>query len=155
MYSIFSQKLLVETKRTERKKSRKQWLAKYKAELLFLKCILKKVNTLNVEFQTGHFRLHLLNTIVSCEYIGILLKEAALISLNLSDIWITLRITGIWMAFTTLHKNHIDGDFGRFKRDCIKLLIKLCYQINLCLPLNENSVEYLIGKWGKMPITNE
>ena len=51
--------------------------------LLFLEYILKKVNALNVEFQSEHFRLHLLHTMVSCEYKSMLacfIKDDVLIS---------------------------------------------------------------------------
>ncbi|XP_029651387.1 uncharacterized protein LOC115224669 [Octopus sinensis] len=57
--------------------------------LLFLHYILKKVNALNVEFQSEHFRLHLLHTLVSSEYKSILncfIKEGVLAVSKLSDI---------------------------------------------------------------------
>lgn len=123
--------------------------------LLFLEYILKKVNALNVEFQSEHFRLHLLHTMVSCEYQSILscfIKEDVLISSKLSDIDLSnaanhkdmndIYLGGRTMSY--LVQNPIDGDFSRFKTDCINFLIELCSQIRRRLPLDENGVFTLL-----------
>ena len=39
-----------------------------KRMLLFLQCILQKVNAINTEFQSEHFRLHQLYTMITSEY---------------------------------------------------------------------------------------
>ena len=57
--------------------------------LLFLKFILKKIDTLNFEFQSKEFRLHQVHRSISDEYRTILslyIKETVLASMQLSEI---------------------------------------------------------------------
>lgn len=57
--------------------------------LLFLNCVLKKVDAMNVEFQSEHFRLDKLYSMICCEYRNILrmlIKEDVLVSEKLSII---------------------------------------------------------------------
>ena len=56
---------------------------------LFLQYILQKVNAINTEFQSEHFRLHQLYTMITSEYKSILncfIKEEILFAKNLSEI---------------------------------------------------------------------
>ena len=49
--------------------------------LLFLNYVLDKVNNLNIEFQSEHFRLHVLHSMVYSEYkniLGCFIKEEAI-----------------------------------------------------------------------------
>ena len=57
--------------------------------LLFLQYILQKVNAINTEFQSEHFRLHQLYTMITSEYKSFLncfIKEEILLAKKLSEI---------------------------------------------------------------------
>ncbi|XP_067122933.1 zinc finger protein 862-like [Centruroides vittatus] len=60
-----------------------------KHTFVFLQYVLHKVNVLNTEFQSEHFRLHVLYSMISAEYRNILsmfIKEETLLTTNLSEI---------------------------------------------------------------------
>ena len=57
--------------------------------LLFLQYILQKMNAINTKFQSEHFRLHQLYTMITSEYKSILncsIKEEILLAKKLSEI---------------------------------------------------------------------
>ena len=57
--------------------------------LLFLQYILQKVNAINTEFQSEHFQLHQIYTMITSEYKSILncfINEEILFAKNLSEI---------------------------------------------------------------------
>ena len=123
-----------------------------KPMLLFLQYILKKVNILNCEFQSEHFRLHLLYTTISSEYKNILsfyIKDAVLHSEKLSEInpndeRTYKPIKDIYLggnALAHLIREPFDKvTEERFKTDCLKFLVELCNQIRKRFPLNEDSL---------------
>ena len=126
-----------------------------KPMLLFLEYILTKVNALTEEFQSEHFRLHLLYAKVSFEYQSILscfIKDDVLFSSKLSDIdpgnranykdMKDVYLGGRTMSY--LKQNPIDCDTNKFKTDCIHFLIELCYQMKRRFPLDESSVFALL-----------
>ena len=121
--------------------------------LLFLQYILQKMNALNIEFQSEHFRLHVLHAMVSTEYKSILscfIKDEILQSRKLSqidpqDVRNQKNTNDVYLggqAFAHLICNPFQDESGtkRFKTDCLKFLIELSNQIRQKLPLDENGL---------------
>lgn len=120
--------------------------------LVFLEYVLQKVNALNTEFQSEHFRLHLLHKMVSLEYSNILscfIKQEVMASFKLSEIDIRnekfyKKLEDLYLggrAMALLSKEPL-GDQGEknFKTDCLKFLVELAKQIKQRFPLDEDGV---------------
>ena len=121
--------------------------------LLFLQYILQKVNVLNLEFQSGHFRLHQLYITVSSKYKSILsffIKE---------DILQAKKLSTIDPCNKSNHKNVDDVYLGgramshlikepfkddaltlRFRNDCLKVLVELAFQMRKRFPFSEDGI---------------
>lgn len=121
--------------------------------LLFLQYILHKVNTLNTEFQSEGFRLHVLHSRISTEYRDILscfVKEELILAHSLSEIDPTdksvhkpidsVYLGGRAMAHLAKEPLHDPAYTNRFKTDCVNFLVELCVQIRKRFPLNDDSV---------------
>ena len=121
--------------------------------LCFLQYILQKVNKLNIEFQSEHFRLHVLFSMVSSEYKDILsffIKEDVLNSHKISEIDPSMKenhksISDLYLggkAMAQLIKGPIRDEalVTRFKTNCLKLLVELSVQIKKRFNFNENGV---------------
>ena len=120
--------------------------------LMFLQYILRKVNSLNIEFQSEHFRLHRLHLMVVSEYTNILgcfVKESVLQGIKVADIDPTNKyyhktIENIYLGGSAMaqliHHPLPSNTLKRFKQDCLKFLVELCVQIRKKFPLNEDSV---------------
>ncbi|XP_052826877.1 uncharacterized protein LOC128248759 [Octopus bimaculoides] len=104
--------------------------------LLFLHYILKKVTTINVEFHSEHFRLHLLHTLQSNEYKNILscfIKEYVLAVSKVSDIDLNNTtnhkdMSDIYLgerAMRYLEQNPIVGESAKFKTECKHFLYRI------------------------------
>ena len=121
--------------------------------LLFLQYILQKVNAINTEFQSEHFRLHQLHTMITFKYKSILncfIKEEILLAKKLSeidpqDIRNQKPISDVYLrgqCFSQLLNDPLQDESCtiRFKSDCFKFLLKLSLQMKKRLPLNESGI---------------
>lgn len=121
--------------------------------LLFLQYILRKVNKLNTEFQSEHFRLHLLYQMVSSEYktiLGFFIKPEVLESKKLSEIdprdeTNYQDLDQIYLGgAATAHLIQVPFPDSqtekRFKSDCLKFMVELCAQITKRFPFDENNI---------------
>ena len=108
--------------------------------LLFLKFILKKIDTLNVEFQSEEFRLHQVHRSIFDEYLIILslyIKETVLASMQLSEInpgnprhnkrTEDIIVGGSCEAL--LLQEPLKENEEQFRLDVLAFLIELCKQI--------------------------
>ena len=78
--------------------------------LIFLQYVLQKVNKMNTEFQSKHFRLHLLHSTVLSEYRNILsyfMKEEVLHTFEVDDIDINQESNYKNQATFTLEIKHL------------------------------------------------
>ena len=121
--------------------------------LLFLQYILKKVDALNMEFQSEHFRLHQLFFSVTTEYKSILdmfirkdvLKEFQLHNIDIRDKQNHVSIKDVYLGGRTL-AHLINEPFKdeaeeiRFRTDCLNVLVEVCAQIQIRFPLHSDSV---------------
>ena len=121
--------------------------------LLFLQYILQKVNALNIEFQSEHFRLHVLHAMVTTEYKSILscfIKDEVIRSRKLSlidpqDVRNQKSTNDEYLggqALAHLINQPFQDENGtkRFKADCLRFLIELSNQMRKKLPLEENGL---------------
>ena len=109
--------------------------------LLFLQYNLQKANAINTEFQSEHFRLHQLYTMITSEYKSILncfIKEEILLAKKLSkidpqDVRNQIPISDVYLGrqcFSQLLNDPLQDESCtiRFKSDCFKFLLELCYR---------------------------
>ena len=123
-----------------------------KPMLYFLQYILQKVNCLNIEFQSEHFRLHVLHSMVANEYrniLGFFIRDEVLQVAKLSEIDPNVqsnhkRINEIYLGgkasahlIAEPFKEEVDK---RFKSDCLKFLIELSNQFRNRFCFDEDSV---------------
>ena len=121
--------------------------------LIFLQYVLLKINSLNVEFQSEHFRLHRLYLMVTSEYKNIMscfIKDELMTNTKLSEIDPCLEINhkhidDLYLggrSMTRLIKQPLDNETitRRFKSDCLKFLVELCNQIRKRFPFGEDGV---------------
>ena len=133
--------------------------------ILSPQCILHRVNVLNLESQSEHFRLHQLYTKTSSEYKDIFsffIKEEILQAKTLSTIDPCNKsnhrnIDDVYLgdrARPHLIKEQFKDDAItlRFRNDCLKVLVELAFQMRKRFPFNEDgSISKLSGpknsKW--------
>ncbi|KAF2348465.1 hypothetical protein FHG87_020780, partial [Trinorchestia longiramus] len=120
--------------------------------LFFLQYILRKVNSLNVEFQSENFQLHRLHMMVTTEYRNILsffVTEKIMQCVKLSDIdpinacnhkkMDDIYLGGLAMMHL-INKPLPTEVLLRFKNDCLKFLVELCVQIRKRFSMSEDSL---------------
>ena len=120
--------------------------------LYFLQYFFKKVNSLNVEFQSENFRLQSLYMMVTSEYKNILncfVKDDVMQRFKISDIDPSntsnhKKINEIFLrglAMVQLTNEPLPTNtLKRFMDDCVKFLVELSVQIKKRFPLNEDSL---------------
>ena len=121
--------------------------------LLFLQYILQKVNVLNLEFQSEHFRLHQLYITVSSEYKNILsffIKEDILRAKKLSTIDPCNKsnhknVDDVYLggrAMSHLIKEPFEDDALtlRFRNDCLKVLVELAFRMRKRFLFSEDGI---------------
>lgn len=125
--------------------------------LLFLNYILEKVNTLNIEFQSQHFRLHVLHSMVYSEYKNILscfIKEVVINDARISEIdpsnkQLYKQLNDLYLGGRCMRLLSVApiGESGetRFRTDCLNFLVALCMQIRKRFPLEEEGIVASLG----------
>ena len=121
--------------------------------LLFLQYALGKMNRLNMEFQSEHFRLHELYANVSAEYRKILecfIKDEVLEKNKLSKIDTTdarnykhvedIYLGGRTMAYLLKNPFNEHSVLIQFKSDCLKFLVEVSSQIKSVFDFDEDGV---------------
>ena len=111
------------------------------------------MNAINTEFQSEHFRLHQLYTMITSEYKSILncfIKEEILLVKKLSeidpqDIRNQKPISNVYLGgqcFSQLLNDPLQDESCtiRFKSDCFKFLLELFLQMKKRLPLDKNGI---------------
>ena len=108
----------------------------------FLQYVRKKMNILNLDLQSEHFRLQKIDSMVSAEHENILsyfVEEEYFMRTKLCDIdpsnskVVHKRVDDIFLggrAISLLEQEpFVDHDcFTRFKHDCLNFLVELCLQ---------------------------
>ena len=121
--------------------------------LFFLQYILEKVDTLNVDFQSEHFRLHQLFLSVSTEYKNILscfiidemLMTSKLSEVDPNDVSKYKEMKEISLggkAMVHLMKNPFKDNaiLLRFKSDCLNVLVRLASEIKKRFNFEDESI---------------
>ena len=121
--------------------------------IFFLQYILEKVDTLNVDFQSEHFRLHQLFLSVSTEYKNFLscfIKDEILMTSKLSevdpnDVSKYKEMKDIYLggkAMVHLMKNPFKDNaiLLRFKSDCLNVLVRLASEIKKRFNFEDESI---------------
>ena len=121
--------------------------------LLFLQYILLKVDVLNVEFQSEHFRLHQLHSSVSIEYKDILsyfvkedvLNLVELDQINPKDVTNHVPIKDVYLggrAIAHLSKEPFKELLieNKFRQDCLQVLEELAAEIKKRFSLDEGGI---------------
>ena len=119
--------------------------------LLFVGHILAKVNCMNIEFQSEHYRLHKLHSSVIDEYrhlLSLFIKSDVLNTRSLADIdpndpsivkqMNTINLGGRCEAL--LLRQPLGDKENQFRGDALAFLKELCTQIRMRFPLSENGV---------------
>ena len=124
-----------------------------KPMLYFLQYILQKINALNIEFQSEHFRLHQLYLSVSIQYkniISFFIKEdivnnRKILEIDVNDKRLYKNIEDIYLGGQAI--SHLisepfkdDAVNKRFRHDCLKVLVELANQIKKRFSFSENGV---------------
>ena len=125
---------------------------KTKPMLMFLQYMLQIFNKMNTEFQSEHFRLYLLHSMVVSEYRNILscfIKEELLHMFDVNDIDINQesnykKSSDIYLgvkASAHLIKGPLDAETeNRLKNNCLKFLVELCKQFKKRFSFNSDSL---------------
>lgn len=121
-----------------------------KHKLLFLNWIIGKLDKMNLEFQSGQFRLSTLYSSVTDVYrsiLGAFIKDKILNSLKLSKInpenkSFHLRVENVSLGRCEilLWKEPLGERKKRFRQDCLKFMIELCVQISKRFPIEEENI---------------
>lgn len=119
--------------------------------LLFLGYVLKKVNVMNLEFQSQQFRLHKVFVTVCDEYRcllgmfvrGDILTSRALSAIDPRDTSVHKAIADIELGGrceSMLMKQPLGNKEMMFRKDALKFLIELCTEIRKRFPLSSSSM---------------
>lgn len=120
-----------------------------KPMLLFLQYILQKVNNLNVEFQSEHFRLHVMMTTEYRNILSYYIREDVLQNVKLDGIDLNneknhKKLSDIYLggkATAYLINSPFNEDVGRrFRCACLKFLVELCNQFRKRFSFSDDSV---------------
>lgn len=119
--------------------------------LVFLNYILAKVDKMNVEFQSQHFKLGTLYSTISDEYrsiLGLFLQDAVIQSRKLSDIdpndeSLHKKLEDMSLGGRCeglLETEPLQGKEKMFRFDCKNFLVELCLQMKKRFPFEESSI---------------